>query len=997
MVIDWAVFGERNGGHALLLASGNPEFAARITQYTDRPGDPPVGQQWGPVDSGFYLAEHYILLRVLPDPTAGRAGMVLSFAAYVPEKDLASVGNLAAVFDHLPNVLVKLKAPFPPLDIPDTIINPATKINVAGVMSLGRQLGSREPILPLVWASTKPYLPIVDAVWGRLPSALRPAFAFAFQFAPEHKLPVTPALIATLPELAGRWSSTQLITSESGGAEDFNAAQSWFAGISADDPFSQLAEYGIVVNAFQELHLFSAFADLITRLDRLSFTEASRAVRIVEKFSKTNRLASKSRTKLFAKLCELVSTATPEEIARLRNLDGRELDDLVKPLQIAIKDWLDNATIGEGHVANLELALAESGSWWSKPFIRWAKAILILPSATQAGIVCRLMASTDTSKFVAESLPRDASAEQKLIEGLPGKLNQDHADNILRLAEDRAWMKLHASCLLRSHTEFEAVELHAESAGDRVAGFQLLHEQLGFSVILAAACSSGRSNLVQYAGMVLHENVPSVSGDFAEGCKYWCSIVASAIRRSQGHVVEPLRALAVATLKPERQAAVGFVDLCVACIDVDASLWVEVDQPARILDQLPAEVKSKAIAQINSYIAAEISARRRIAFARPDDFRELVNTDEILHALSAVPASDAARVGVNAFRSLPFLSDNDCRTWLIDLFTRTHHTKLGADDGREIAALLLAANYPAGAEIVRETAQEFFRSDVTPIFEEIRYKYQLAKQPKVQTKLARMPRVIIATALPLERAEVIKWLGETKYKPDLFADIANWPSDAPVFEIWVLTTGAGNLEAQGALLPALRQLKPQLAFFLGVGGGVKDSSVGDVIYGTKVYYYEGGKEEDDGIKSRPVVENTSKDLVQLAIRVADEKWQPTDPSGAPVVSKATPAVIASGEKVLASNSTLAATLERIKTSFNDTQIVDMEAYGFMRACREEHIPRSLVIRGVSDNLANKAESDAKGNQPLAARNAAAFLFSLLRSCPKILKPKKKRKKILGIF
>jgi nucleoside phosphorylase len=86
----------------------------------------------------------------------------------------------------------------------------------------------------------------------------------------------------------------------------------------------------------------------------------------------------------------------------------------------------------------------------------------------------------------------------------------------------------------------------------------------------------------------------------------------------------------------------------------------------------------------------------------------------------------------------------------------------------------------------------------------------------------------------------------------------------------------------------------------------------------------------------------------------------------------------------------------LKLAYNDAQIIDMEAYGFLKACRAENVPHSMVIRGVSDKLADKASSDAKGNQPLAARNATAFLFALLRSSPAILKPTR-RKRILGIF
>jgi len=188
-------------------------------------------------------------------------------------------------------------------------------------------------------------------------------------------------------------------------------------------------------------------------------------------------------------------------------------------------------------------------------------------------------------------------------------------------------------------------------------------------------------------------------------------------------------------------------------------------------------------------------------------------------------------------------------------------------------------------------------------------------------------------------------------------------------------------------------MKPVFAFFVGVAGGIKDSAVGDVVYSTKVHYIEGGKEDDDSTKSRPETEHTSEELVQLAHRVATMEWQPLNQEES--LLRATPAIFASSEKVLASTSPTAATYQRIKAAFNDTQVVDMEGFGFLTALRDRDIRYRMIIRGVSDKIEGKAESDAKGNQPLAARNAAAFLFALLRSCPTLLS--RKRKKLFGLF
>jgi nucleoside phosphorylase len=55
----------------------------------------------------------------------------------------------------------------------------------------------------------------------------------------------------------------------------------------------------------------------------------------------------------------------------------------------------------------------------------------------------------------------------------------------------------------------------------------------------------------------------------------------------------------------------------------------------------------------------------------------------------------------------------------------------------------------------------------------------------------------------------------------------------------------------------------------------------------------------------------------------------------------------------------------------------MEGSGFYTACHANGNIQFLIVRGIWDLLANKAETDAKGHQEIAARNASAFAFEVL--------------------
>jgi nucleoside phosphorylase len=998
MQIDWAIYGERNAGHALLAASGSAGVASRITQFTDRPGDPPVGLAWGPVDSGFPLAEHYILLRTLPDPGAGRAGMVRSYAAFVPLGLCADIRSLAAIFRRLPSGLFDATGALDRLDVADAVCSPPWSSPPFGVLEVAARLGSIGAVLPLVWVSSEPYVPAVDAIWKQLPVSLRTTFAFAFQFAPEHKLPVTATLVATTPELGVRWPREQLLRFGSAKCDAFNAVQAWLASFPDSSSFTEtLQEYGIAPRTFSELPLLAEFVKLAVRLPTLSFSEACKAVRVVEKYSRAIKVVSSARSALFAKLCSLASKVTLEEVVKLRNLDEKALDDLIAPLQFAIQRAIPLRSLTAQEVVVLEMAADAPDAWWSKPLIDRLNTLAAVGSNKDARNVLELFASRKLRALIAPALSTAVSTEKKLLLGLPDAWSREHCDNIARIAEDRGWMRLHAASLAISRPAVDAIQAHSNVAGARTEGLHLLVERLGFAAIFRAACQYGSSNLIDVVSAKIHADASVVAKLTAGKCNYWCLILARTVERAEGVIAEPLRSIVAGALNHSPAGGIGMDQLGAAVASRDVSVWFELADPQRALSRLKADAQVVTVARMNEYVLAEIHSCNVVRIANPLAFKGVFNVGAICDALASAPLASAVRVGVSAFRTIPFLSDDDCRRWLIDVFTRTHHVKIVPEDAAAIASLLLSAEFPKAAEVVRETVERFGRSDVAPALDEIRYKYQISNMPSphAQKKRSRLPKVLIATALPLERSAVVEQLGATEYLADLLTDVAKWPPNEPVFEIHVLTTGAGNLEAQRATLRILNRIKPKLAFFVGIGGGIKDSEIGDVAYSTKIYYYEGGKEEDDGIKNRPAAERTSEALVQLAHRVAEQAWQPAAEPREGHLPKATPAVVASGENVLASTAPGAATFQSLKRSFNDTQIVEMEGYGFLNACRDEDVRHCMVIRGISDKLVGKGESDAKGSQPTAARNAAAFLFKLLSSCPILLK--KKRKKVFGLI
>jgi nucleoside phosphorylase len=243
--------------------------------------------------------------------------------------------------------------------------------------------------------------------------------------------------------------------------------------------------------------------------------------------------------------------------------------------------------------------------------------------------------------------------------------------------------------------------------------------------------------------------------------------------------------------------------------------------------------------------------------------------------------------------------------------------------------------------------------------------------------------VIVITALPVEYKAVAEHLCEVKevvHPEGTIYEVGKFSSENQDWQVAMVQVGMGNSNAAFETDRAIAFFKqPAYVFFVGVAGGLKDVTLGDVVVATKVYGFEYGKDEEK-FKTRPEFGESAYALIQRAKTVSRQaNWvkriqnvqsqilntQPTAFLGA----------IAAGEKVVASMNSQSYQL--LKEYFSDALAVEMEGFGFFRAIHANHKVQALLVRGISALIDNKSEADATGSQVEASRNAAAFAFEVL--------------------
>ncbi|MFF2080832.1 5'-methylthioadenosine/S-adenosylhomocysteine nucleosidase [Kitasatospora sp. NPDC058162] len=232
--------------------------------------------------------------------------------------------------------------------------------------------------------------------------------------------------------------------------------------------------------------------------------------------------------------------------------------------------------------------------------------------------------------------------------------------------------------------------------------------------------------------------------------------------------------------------------------------------------------------------------------------------------------------------------------------------------------------------------------------------------------------VVILTALGLEYEAVQEYLTDR--------ELTQHPTGT-LFEVGTLTgttlrvalaeTGPGNRSAAVITEHARQLFDPEVLFFVGVAGALKDDiAIGDVVVATTVHAYHGGKDDVEGFLARPEGWPASHALVQIARHALRGPGHPHQ-----VHFKA----IAAGDVVL--NSSGSPLRDQLHRHYNDAAAVEMESAGMAHAAHVGGI-EVLTIRGISDRADGKkyAADDAR-NQPRAAANAAAAAVAVLRRMP----------------
>lgn len=250
--------------------------------------------------------------------------------------------------------------------------------------------------------------------------------------------------------------------------------------------------------------------------------------------------------------------------------------------------------------------------------------------------------------------------------------------------------------------------------------------------------------------------------------------------------------------------------------------------------------------------------------------------------------------------------------------------------------------------------------------------------------------VLILTAIDEEYSAVKNFLVDLKehYFNGSFYESGTLIYDGKeLANVYIKLAGQNNVNASQETQRAISLINPivEYVFFIGIAGGIKDVKKGDIVFASKIYYYEVQKLTNEGVKYSPDLVKPDYEISQF---VESERlksdWNTLIKTKNVSKINVMIAPIASGEKLVDSYDSQVAKI--IKNNYRDTVAVEMEGFGFGNVLMKQGgKTRNIyygVFRGISDIVKkehNKINISKRTNKDkeTASENATAFAFWII--------------------
>lgn len=463
-----ATYGETNQTHGLLTCSGDLNLLPPILlDLTDKPpGYTSSGEAWGPSVGCGPIGQWWALWWTEPDPSALRAGMVMSQVALWPLEEISEVHDLGRELEVLSGgKAISLPPPSIVALVAEALIADAASAPVFGNLHL--------------WPG------LLTMLWERLWPEARRAFSARVAISPSQggESVAPPWLYGVDSGRLLEWTNSKVITSAVSETANPSRAARWLMG-QEDTVLKELFESGTNLGStLSTLRRIARAADHLETLRKAP--EATTAIYLLR--SLLNLSSNREELKDFKQeaisvLAATTPDASSDVIVSLANIPCEQLLDGERLAEI-VASWIANV-LPQTSVPNADkfLSRLEAGTaqeWW----LSAVRPEIVNGLRSNSGhwnvFLLNWLSEKLHARFIVSLGIITDATERQLLTILPSSvLSAAQFSRLRQNAISLGWSGMHAIATLRETNALEALQSQLVFRPDPLLGLSIMVDQI---------------------------------------------------------------------------------------------------------------------------------------------------------------------------------------------------------------------------------------------------------------------------------------------------------------------------------------------------------------------------------------------------------------------------------------------------------------------------------------------------------------------------------------
>ncbi|MEL6928778.1 MAG: hypothetical protein AAFO95_09095 [Cyanobacteria bacterium J06600_6] len=522
IAIHQAIYGEvlgKTSGHDLLAASdNNKELFKRISGYTDLADRPEGGVLPSPIIRGFCVENHFLLIKTFPDKNPKlRSGRVFSHVLLIAKSDLVQVHSLSDLFQyHMSSIQKEAEMHLLKHQSPKTASNKrlVNEREAAATNALFQNL-------VFVWLGEEGYWEWMAKIWPQLPTKVKYTLKIGAAFGPSYARNEYLNILYIPKNVKALWERHSFKVINLAEKETLRStAAHWLMGDTKEgEPFQVLLDdFNPKIESFEQLNKLQDYGEVYHRLDNNpKLNHLLVLARFVSLTSPDERTGVKGKNKLISAILQAIPNSPANKFTALMYQSWKGFPNAIASVSEAVCNWLNNHLLrdkyaNESVVVLVTVLESDTNNWWGKTVLGYITDRLKTRQLNDAQVFWQWMISEPTliTKHLAW-LPTDV--ENELTKKIP-KLEKAVAELVLRMAEQKSWLVLHARVAAEYYPVEKAIkaQLRIDTNEDHTVALEALSKSIKRSAFVPVAANQTDARLHHIVGKLVAQNSKLLKG-----------------------------------------------------------------------------------------------------------------------------------------------------------------------------------------------------------------------------------------------------------------------------------------------------------------------------------------------------------------------------------------------------------------------------------------------------------------------------------------------------